>query len=462
MKIDEVIIKELAMPICGRPPAKPELPDKVYGARLKNFREIMKSQRLDCVVVYADREHYANFRYFAGFEPRFEEALLILHVNDPSYLILGNEIYPMHDTAKLPSSAFLYPVFSLPNQPMENYRPLDELLTDCGLKNAMRVGLVGWKLFSREKSSDGTSEIPSFIVDSLRRVAGESNLAYATGALIDPEFGLRVSHGLDEIAVLEYGASCAAFAVYNALTHLREGLSEEELADFYLTRGAQHSCHPMALAGKNLSRGIVSPGANVIKRGDGLIISVGLEGGLTCREGYVAESEEDLPLNQRDYVEKLAKPYFAAIASWYERIGANVTGGEIFELVDGIIPKSKFGWQLNPGHLSSTEEWLSSPIYPGSDIKFKSGSIVQMDIIPSLPPYCGVNAEDGICIADESLRKKISSEYPQMWERMQRRRKYMRDVLGIALKPDILPMSDLCGFYSPFLLRPSFAFSAVK
>jgi hypothetical protein len=34
----------------------------------------------------------------------------------------------------------------------------------------------------------------------------------------------------------------------------------------------------------------------------------------------------------------------------------------------------------------------------------------------------------------------------------------MREVLGIALKPEVLPMSDLCGFYSPFLLRPNLAF----
>ena len=32
----------------------------------------------DAIIVYADREHCANLSYLTGFDPRFEEALLIL------------------------------------------------------------------------------------------------------------------------------------------------------------------------------------------------------------------------------------------------------------------------------------------------------------------------------------------------------------------------------------------------
>jgi hypothetical protein len=462
MGIVDVKMSEVDLPICEKPSAKPELPDDIFVSRLGEFRRVMEKQKLDCVVIYGDREHYANFKYFAGFEPRFEEALLIINDDDPSYLILGNEIFPMSDCAKLDSKAFLHSAFSLPCQPMENYRPLDDLLRECGVKNGNFVGLVGWKLFPQDMFAEDATDIPSFIVESLRRITGKNNLKNVTDLLIHPEYGARITHDSDEIAVFEYGASRAAFSVFNAITHLREGMSEEELADFFLTGGAQHSCHPMVLAGKNLGRGLVSPGANIIRRGDGLVVSVGLEGGLTCRKGYVAESGNDLPTEQINYIDELAKPYFAAVASWYEQIGFGVAGGKMYDLADSIIPKKKFGWKLNPGHLSSTEEWLSSPIYPDSIIKFKSGSIVQMDIIPNLPPYCGVNAEDGICIADEKLCRKIASAHPHVWKRMQRRRKYMLDTLGIALKPEILPMSDLCGFYAPFFLRPNFSFRVVR
>ncbi|HZS93019.1 MAG TPA: hypothetical protein VFE42_36710 [Chloroflexota bacterium] len=32
----------------------------------------------DALLVYVDREHFANLAYLTGFDPRFEEALLIL------------------------------------------------------------------------------------------------------------------------------------------------------------------------------------------------------------------------------------------------------------------------------------------------------------------------------------------------------------------------------------------------
>ena len=40
---------------------------------------------LDAFVVYADREHFANMAYLTGFEPRFEEALLLLVGDKPPW-----------------------------------------------------------------------------------------------------------------------------------------------------------------------------------------------------------------------------------------------------------------------------------------------------------------------------------------------------------------------------------------
>lgn len=79
---------------------------------------------------------------------------------------------------------------------------------------------------------------------------------------------------------------------------------------------------------------------------------------------------------------------------------------------------------------------------------------VQMDIIPSMAPYGTPNAEDGIAIADEALRRELAEQYPEVWARMQARRDVMERVLGISLKPEILPLSNLCGIYAPFLKNP--------
>jgi hypothetical protein len=45
----------------------------------------------DWLVVYADREHLANIAFLSGYDPRFEEALLLLGPRDQRVLVVGNE-----------------------------------------------------------------------------------------------------------------------------------------------------------------------------------------------------------------------------------------------------------------------------------------------------------------------------------------------------------------------------------
>lgn len=40
----------------------------------------MQEQKLDVLMIYADREHGANYAYLTGYEPRFEESVLVLHL----------------------------------------------------------------------------------------------------------------------------------------------------------------------------------------------------------------------------------------------------------------------------------------------------------------------------------------------------------------------------------------------
>ena len=51
-----------------------------FEARLDALRAAMDRRRLSHVVVYGDREHFANLTYLTNFDPRFEEAVLIVGV----------------------------------------------------------------------------------------------------------------------------------------------------------------------------------------------------------------------------------------------------------------------------------------------------------------------------------------------------------------------------------------------
>jgi hypothetical protein len=79
----------------------------------------------------------------------------------------------------------------------------------------------------------------------------------------------------------------------------------------------------------------------------------------------------------------------------------------------------------------------------------------QVDVIPATgTPYFTTNIEDGIALADAPLRDAFAGAYPQAWLRIQARRAYMADVLGIELHPDVLPFSNIPAHLPPFLLRP--------
>ena len=97
-------------------------------------------------------------------------------------------------------------------------------------------------------------------------------------------------------------------------------------------------------------------------------------------------------------------------------------------------------------------------MYPGSDIPLRSGMALQVDIIPATGgPYFTSNIEDGIALADEPLRQAFARRWPEAWARIQARRAFMQDKLGIKLKPEVLPFSNLAAFLPPYLLNPRMA-----
>ena len=55
---------------------KPEVPEEEYARRLDALQQAAGT---DWVVVFGDREHFANLAYLLNFDPRFEEALLVLN-----------------------------------------------------------------------------------------------------------------------------------------------------------------------------------------------------------------------------------------------------------------------------------------------------------------------------------------------------------------------------------------------
>jgi Xaa-Pro aminopeptidase len=264
-----------------------------------------------------------------------------------------------------------------------------------------------------------------------------------------------VINEVEQLAAMEAAACSTSSGVHRLLTGVRPGLRERDAVALLGWDGTPLSCHLMLTAGPRAAYGLLSPGDRAIERGDPFTVAFGIWGALNCRAGFVVEDAAQLPASIRDYVDRLVAPYFTAVAEWYEALSVGQTGGALHAIIDRHLGDPFFGIFLNPGHQIGLDEWVNSPIGSGSTVELRSGMAFQVDIIPATgTPYFTTNIEDGIALADEGLRATLAARYPDAWTRIQDRRRFMRDALGIDLHPDVLPFSNIPAYLPPFLLRP--------
>ena len=433
--------------------------------RLNALRAGMASEGLTHIVVYADREHFANIAYLTNFDPRFEEAILIVAETGVPLLVVGNEcegylnVSPLYTAGQLRAERFQ--PFSLLNQPRDASRKIRDIFAGEGICPKAKVGCIGWKYFSDSEHPDGAHaiDIPSYLADTLRDLAGREAVVNATALMMHPGHGLRASCSPLEIAQFEYANIRASEGMKRMLFGLRPGMTDNELASRIGYDGEPLSCHMTLVSEANRNLGLSSPIGARIELGSPLATNIAYWGSNICRAGWVAHSADDLAPAARDYVEAFAGPYFAAMAEWFQILKIGTPGGKLSDLIADRLPFDRFGIFLNPGHLIHLDEWVSSPIFPRSDIPLRSGMAIQVDVIPSSPAYFSTRMEDGIVLADAALRDSLQTLHPACFARCQKRRDFMMDILGIDLPEEVLPLSNMPAVVAPFFLQPNRIFA---
>jgi hypothetical protein len=461
MPVKSVALQTIMLPEFGEPTVMPALEKGVYAQRQAACLALARAQGFDLVAVYGDREHAANIAFLSGYDPRFEEALLVFGKTEAPQLLIGNEGWGYAELCDGPYERVLCQTFSLPAQPRGDTRAITEILAVCGVEKAMKVAAIGWKPVTSLDNGfpDGAVDLPAFIADEIRKLIGPSGkLTNAGGLLMNPANGLRAINDVDQLALFEFSATFSSQGVRNVLAAAEPGMTELSLARHFGMNGIPLCCHPMLSAGKRAAYGLPSPSLNVLRRGDPVTMAYGLWGSLNARAGFLVEDAKELPEGIRDYVDKLVAPYFAAVVDWYETLAIGAAGGSLWSAVHERIGGKFFNVTLNPGHLIHIDEWMHSPIFKGSDIPLQSGMALQVDVIPATgTQYFTTNIEDGIAIADAALRDAFAQKYPEAWERITARRRFMIDVLGIRIRPEVLPFSNIAAFLPPFWLAREMA-----
>ena len=458
-------LRDVELPEFGTPSTEPTLDASMYRDRIGRFRERLTDEGYDAAVVYGDREHFANLAYLTGYDPRFEEALLVVDGDDGDdggspLLVVGNEGEGYVPTSPIGDEleVVLFQSFSLLGQDRDDSPDIQQVLRRGGVSHGDRVALAGWKHFTNAEFDhpETTHEVPAYLVEALRDLVGKRILVRNANALfMDSSKGMRATSDVDQLARFEFAACHTSNAIRNVVVAVEPGMTEYEVVQEMNMIGLPESCHLMLSAGERAHMGLPSPSSRTVERGDPFTTAYGVWGALNCRAGFVAEDATGLPDAIDDYVNHLVKPYFRAVATWYETASVGVEGGTLYDAVHEHVGDDFFGVELNPGHLIHLDEWVDSPVYEGSTDRLRSGMAVQMDIIPATgTEYFTTNAEDGVVIADADLRERFRSAYPGAWDRIARRRAFMRDELGIDVHPDILPLSNLAAHLPPFLLSP--------
>jgi len=450
-------LRPVTLPEFGEPTVEPQLGADIYAARHSRLLKAMKKAGYDAIVIYGDREHVANICWASGYDPRFEEALYVVVPGRTPTLLAGNEGYPYAEVAAGKFERVLWQHLSLMGQPRDKEKPLRKLLKSAGLKKGMRIGIAGWKGYETDDGEvdDQWFETPHYLVTALKQFG---RIANAAQMFMNPAGGLRVINEAEQLARFEYAATRTSNAIKRFVLGAKPGMSEYEACRTMQLDGFPLATHINMCAGPLAKYGLPSPSMRKLEEGDPIVVGQGLWGALNCRAGFLVRDESGLPDGAKNYVQKLVVPYFEAAAGWYETIGIGVRGGDIYKAVMNKVGDPFFGIGLNPGHLIHLDEWVHSPIKKKSKMKLRSGMALQCDIIPATgTAYFTSNIEDGIGLADETLRAELAAKYPEMWGRVQMRRTYMRDVLGITLKPEVLPFSNMAGWLPPYWLSPNLA-----
>jgi hypothetical protein len=153
--------------------------------------------RAPLVVWCQGRGDRANLIYLAGYDPHFEEAMLVIDLSGGSkpLLVVGNEGYGYVPISPVAADfePVLFQSFSLLGQDRSRSRKLVEILRDGGVKPGAQVGIAGWKYFSAQESDRPATwlETPAYLADTLRTLTGDRSSVRNMTALLMGNNGLR-------------------------------------------------------------------------------------------------------------------------------------------------------------------------------------------------------------------------------------------------------------------------------
>ena len=450
-----VELAELGLPPIEAADEPPVVPHAEHHRRID---AAVAATETDLLVVYGDHEHRGNLAYLCGFDPRYEEAILVLGAG-VRRLVVGTEGAWYARSLGVDLEIVTVPALGCAGVDRPRGTLLAEALRDAGITLGVTVGIVGWKVFRAQDWGLTVPSIaaPAFLVDAIRALAGSPAAALdATAIMLDSGLGLRMQNDVHAIASYEWGASRASRATYAVVHAARPGMREDELISVMDYRGEPLQYDPVVASGDNIVSVVRSPTARKLAVGDPVVVMIGMWGGGACRGGMLAHGEQDLAPDVRGYLESVAIPYWRAMATWWELVRVGASAANVYARVQDACRDGGFEPEVGVGFALDVEDWIASPFAADSPHEIRSGMVLSADIWPSLNNRRQVvHMGDVLAVADEHLRAQLAEVYPETWTRIAARRRFMRERMGVQVADDLLPLSVGPCHLAPFWLEPN-------
>ena len=211
----------VGLPDFGMPGVRPKLPPaSLRRAASRRSARARMPRGYDRLVVYADREHSANLAFLTGFDPRFEEAMLVARTDgrpgDPRrQRVLGD--------GRRRAAARWTPAVPGPQPAEPAARPVAPAARDPRRRgDRARAAGRRHRLEDLREPGHGSSSRRSSWTSCAALVGGERARARTpTDLLIDPADGLRIINDVDQLAVFEHAACRTSDGVRALFTGLR-------------------------------------------------------------------------------------------------------------------------------------------------------------------------------------------------------------------------------------------------
>jgi len=461
--INKIIIKETELPEVWHPKNMPLINEEEYEVRLKKLREFMYNKEFDFVVIYGDMGQFANINFFTGFNATMEEAMLVVGLDDNPFLILGNEMLDLSKNATYKKlNRLLFQTFSPTGQPYSTSIDLKKVFNEIGIKKDKKIGIIGNKFYYHYKNSNKIFDLPYYIIETLIAITGKNRIFNITYILSDCTIGFKNNLSSIDIAFMEYSAGLACYGINNILRNLRIGQNEVEASSLFKYTGEVPFFAPWGIAFGYPSSEIwdysVPRHNSILKLGDTVHLAALLRGSCIAKVGIAVNNFKELNEINNGLIEILYEPYYSCLVRWYENIKIGITGGELYEKIRDFIENPDFDIFLkSAGHSIHYEEWVNTPLYKNSKINLHSGIAIQCDIFAQLKKLNAFTiVEDGIVLADDTLKLELRKNFPQLMNRFNNRRKFMKEQLGINLHESVLPLNDLQAVMYPYFLNVNY------